>query len=285
MVIGVRIGKLQNQSRHACLLIIRCYVGGVFGHEDVGRDAATAVYRAADVGVIFRSGVLDAVLIEELSVLIAADEIFLVALVSARGVGLLYTSACRSVVAGNGKTNHRPVVEGYRLLYEALAERAAADDGAAVVVLNGSRENLGCRCRTLVDENHERYVLIAAPAVAAILLPRRLATLRVYYQSALRQELVGYLNRRREITAGVAAQVDNQIAEVLLRQLGQGYEHVGIGVLAEVLYLYVTRRLIKHIRCADAPLRNVAAGHRYFPYLLLAVAQYAKLHLRVFRPF
>ena len=64
-------------------------------------------------------------------------------------------------------------------MHESLSERAAADDGAAVIVLNGSGENLRGRGRAFVDENHEGYLLVAAPAVALVLMAWRLAALGI----------------------------------------------------------------------------------------------------------
>ena len=65
---------------------------------------------------------LDAVLREVLSVLIARDEVLLVVLVIASDVRLLYASARRSVVACYRKAYDAAVGESYLLLYEALAE-------------------------------------------------------------------------------------------------------------------------------------------------------------------
>ena len=142
VVVGVLIAELQQQSRHGCLFIIRGVVGGVLGYEDVGRDAATAVDLAANARLVGRTRVVDAVLREELAVLVAYQEVFLVVLVLSAGVGLLYAAARGRVVAGDGQPHQRAVVKLDGLLHQALAERATPDDGAAVVVLDGTGENL-----------------------------------------------------------------------------------------------------------------------------------------------
>ena len=128
---------------------------------------------------------------------------------------------CLRIVAGNGEANHRLVTKGDGLLYEALAERAAPDDGASVVVLDGTSENLGCRCRCLVDEDDEGYVLVAAATIATILLTGRLTALGIDDEAVLGQELVGNLYGRLQVTACIAAQVDAEALEAFLRQLGQ----------------------------------------------------------------
>lgn len=64
VVVGIVEGELQYQSAHGSLLIIRCHVGGVLGHEDVGRDATTAIHHPAIAGVIGLSGMFDTRLAE-----------------------------------------------------------------------------------------------------------------------------------------------------------------------------------------------------------------------------
>ena len=122
---------------------------------------------------------LDAVLREELAVLIARQDVILVVLVAASHVGFLDAASGGRIVAGYGEAYHGLVAKGNGLLYKTLAKGAAADDGATVIVLNGTGKNLGSRRRNLVDKHNERQVLVAAAAVAAILLARRLASLRV----------------------------------------------------------------------------------------------------------
>ena len=65
----------------------------------------------------------------------------------------------------------------------------------------------------------------------------------------------------------------------------QGDEQFGIGVLAEVFYLYVSGGVVKHVSGADALLRYVGARQGERSRFLLAVAYDAYLDLCVFRPF
>ena len=167
------------------------------------------------------------------------------------------------------------VVELDGLLHQAFAERAAPDDGAAVVVLNGTGKNLRCRGRTLVDEHNQRNALIRASSVAAELLALRLAALRIDDKTVLGQELVGYLYSRLQIAACIASQVDGQIADVLLRQLGKRNQQFGVCVLAKVLDTDVACLFVQHIGSCDALGGNLATGHHDVANLLLAVTHNA----------
>ena len=72
IVVRIREGKLQNQSAHAGLLIIRGVVRGVFRHEEVWRNTASTIYGTPVGGMVCRSGMFDRVFREELPMLITA---------------------------------------------------------------------------------------------------------------------------------------------------------------------------------------------------------------------
>ena len=91
------------------------------------------------------------------------------------------------------------------MLHEALAEGAAADDGAAVVVLDGSGEDLGCRCRALVNEHYDGHVLEGAAAVGGEVLALGVDTFGIDHELACRQELVDHDDGRLHVAATVAA--------------------------------------------------------------------------------
>ena len=283
VVVGIGEGELQDEARHGSLLVVACHAECVFGHEDVGRDAATAVHRATDAGVISRTLMLYAVLREELAVLISRYDVALVVLGVARRERLLYATTRRGVVACDGEAYHRAVGEANLLLNKTLAERTATDDGAAVVVLYGSGEDLGCRRRALVDKHAERQLLIRAVTVGTEVLTRRLAALHIHYELVLRQELVSHLHGRVHVSARIVAQVDDQVLEAFLRELSQRDEHLGISSLAEASHLYIARVLVEHICRSDALLRYVATCDGEVFHGFLSVAHHAELHLRVLR--
>ena len=89
VIVGIGEGKLQDESAHGSLFVVAGHVDCVFWHEDIRRDAATAKHLTADARMIGGSRVLDAVLREELAVLVARDDVQFVVLVVARFVGLL----------------------------------------------------------------------------------------------------------------------------------------------------------------------------------------------------
>ena len=233
------------------------------------------------MGVISRTGVLDGVLREVFTVLIAVYQVLGVERLVAHGIGLLDAAARRSVVAGGGKTDDAAIGELHLLLHKALAKRAAADDGTAVIVLDGAGKDFGRRGRALIDKHHKRYVLVAAATIGEELLPGLLAALGIYYQTVLGQELVGHLHSRLEIAAGVVAQVYHEIGEPALRELGQRDEQLGIGGLREFLHADVAGLVVEHIGGGNALLGDVATRDGKGMDHLGAIAHHAYLDLGV----
>ena len=283
VVVGVVESKLKDQTAHSRLLVIRGHPGCIFGHEDIGRDAASAIHYATVARVVGLASVFDAVLREELAVLIARNEILLVAGVLAVGVGLLDTTARRREVTGNGQADHAAVGERNLLLDEALSERAPANNRGPVIVLHGSGENLRRRSRPLVDEHYQRDVLVGATAVGAILLAWRLASLGVDDQFLVGQKLIGHLNRTLQIATRIVTEVYDQVGEALLLKVGQGDEQLGISLLAKVLHLDVACVIIEHIGGSDGLGGYLAARHLIGKRLGVSVAQHAELDLGALR--
>ena len=89
VLVGIAVGEHDDLSAHGCLLVIGGDIRGVFRDEDVGRDATTTIDGTAIGGVILLALVLDAVAREELAVLVACKDVFLVVFVLACCVGLL----------------------------------------------------------------------------------------------------------------------------------------------------------------------------------------------------
>ena len=231
--------------------------------------------------MISRTRVLDAVLIKELAVLEAGQEVLFVFGIVAVGEGALYAAARRCVVACHGESYQAVVGELNLLLHQSLAKRASAHDGGSVVVLHGTRENLACRCRVLVDEHHKGHVLVRAVTIRAVILARRFATLGVNNELILGQELVGHLHGALQVSARVVAQVDDKVLEALLLQFGQSHEQFGIGGFAKLGYLDVACGVVHHVRGGDGFLWNLAARDGEVASLGLTVAQHAYFNLRV----
>ena len=142
VLVGVGEGILEHESAHESLLIIRCEIRCILRDEHVGHDAATAIDSAAKDGVISRSRLLDAVLREELSMLVSVQQVGLIIGVVTGLIRFLNAAARRSIVAGYGEPDHTTVGESNLLLYKAFTEGSAPDNSGAVVVLHGSGEYL-----------------------------------------------------------------------------------------------------------------------------------------------
>ena len=278
--VGVVEGKLEDQSAHDGLLVVGGDVGRVLGHEDVGRDAATAIDGASERGVVGGTRMVDAVAGEELAPLVALEEVLVVVGLVAELVGLLYAAARGRVVAGDGEADLAAVGESDLLLHEALAEGSAADDGAAVVVLDGTGEDLGRGGRGLVDEDDQRDGLIGAAPAAAVVAAGTLAALRIDDETVLGQKLVGHLYGALKVAAVVVAQIDDEAREALLRKRGQRGQHLHVGLLSEGLDADVARAVVEHVGGGDARRDDVGAGDGEALHGFRAIAHHAHLHLR-----
>ena len=119
--------------------------GGVERHKDVGHDAAATVDGAMLFERVVHLGRVEADAVDrgEFAVRVAVVEVAVVGLFLPLGVGLLDAAAGRRVVMRHGEANHGAVGEVDGALHQTLAEGAAANDGAAVVVLNGTAHNFG----------------------------------------------------------------------------------------------------------------------------------------------
>ena len=102
------------------------------------------------------------------------------------------------------------------LLDKSLTEGTAADDGTAVIVLDGTGKNLAGRGRPFVNQHHKGYLLVGAAAIAAILLTLGTATLGIDDELATREELVSHLDSRAQVAPSIAAQVNDEIGNALL---------------------------------------------------------------------
>ena len=101
---------------------------------------------------------MDAVGREELVVAVAAHDVHLVVVLVAVDIGFLYRAARRGIIACHRKAQGRTVGVRYLMLHQTLAERAAADDGAAVVVLTAPARISPRRGAALVDKHRQRDV-------------------------------------------------------------------------------------------------------------------------------
>ena len=120
-------------------------------------------------------------------------------------------------------------------------------------------------------------------AIRGVVLSWRLASLGIDDELLGRQELVGHLNGTLEIATRIVAQVDDKVLEALLLQVGQGDEQLGIGLLAEVLDLDITRVVVEHIGSSDRLRRNLSTRDVEGEHLGMTETLHADTHLGALR--
>ena len=175
----------------------------------VGGDAASAVDGAAgvgeldlEVGLVGLGGVVADVIV------VVERDVVVVALDEASGGSVV-------VVGGEGEAGVFADLEDG--LDEALAEGGFAYDEGAVVVLQGSGDDLGGGCGVAIDEDDDGVLVGALLTVGgAVDLVREGAAVLGDDDLALLEELVGHVDGFVEEPAGVAAEVDDEALEVAL---------------------------------------------------------------------
>ena len=169
-------------------------------------------------------------------------------LVLALRVRRLDEPAGRRVVARDRHLQHAPVVELELLLHEALAERAAADDEGAVVVLERASHDLARARGVLVDEHDHRLVLERAACAGAVLAVEvAAAAAGVDDHLVLGEELVGDADRHLHQAAGVVAEVEDEAFHALRFEAAERRHELVVARPGEALELDVARRLVDHV--------------------------------------
>ena len=131
-------------------------------YKDIGHDATAAIDDAAFGGVVFeRVGVGHRVGRAKLTHFVAFLQ-FVVVGVGTLVVRFLNASSRGGVVASCGEADLSSVVDFEHSLHQTLAEGAATDEGATIPILNGARDNLGCRRGIFVDKDYQRARSIAS---------------------------------------------------------------------------------------------------------------------------
>ena len=82
----------------------------------------------------------DTVLREEFTMLITRYPIIIV--MRSVAIGLLDATARGRIITSNGETDHRVIAKLHRLLNQTFTEGTATNNSTAVVILNGTCENL-----------------------------------------------------------------------------------------------------------------------------------------------
>ena len=172
-------------------------------------------------------------------------------------------AARRRVVARGGQADGAVLAERDDGLDRTLAEGARADDGRALVVLEGTGDDLGSRGRTAVDQNDHRLALgeVAGAGVVALRLVGVAAAGRD--DLAVLEEGVGDRDRLIEQTAGVVAQIEDEalqlvgrdVLEDLVDRIAQAVEglfvELGDAQITDVAALFTRAHRLDADRVAD----------------------------------
>src|SRR5208337_1484088 len=149
---GVALGKVKQ--RIVLQQRILELVGLVRRQLHVGSDAATAIHGTPTIGELdFVVGVI----------LLALAIVVVIVERKVRVIALDETSA-GGVVLGGGQGKAGIFGERKHGLHQALAEGDFTDNQAAIVILNGAGDNLGCRSRAAIHQHHQ-WIFLASVAV------------------------------------------------------------------------------------------------------------------------
>ena len=88
---------------------------------------------------------MDAVCVGQFAMVVTFYDVHVILHLVPHGVGLLDAASARCIITCHGQSDHGAVGQDERLLYQAFAKRAAAHHQAAVLVLDGSRDDFGGR--------------------------------------------------------------------------------------------------------------------------------------------
>ena len=118
--------------------------------------------------------------------------------------------AGRGEVAGGGELQRAAVAQEHRALHQRLAERALADQGAALGVAQGAGDDLARAGAVAVDQHHQRQVARDRGRVGGVDVPRRVQPLGHHDGRAALQEDARDADGLADQAARVAAQVEHE---------------------------------------------------------------------------
>ena len=253
---------------------------GVKRHEEVGHDAASAIHgTVAAQGIIPQAvGKMNAVGTVQLAMLIALIQFKGVVFHVALHIRLLDAAAGRREIVGYGETHHRAILKLNGALHESLAERAAAYDLPAVLILNGSRYDFGSRSAEFIDQHHHLALEQMTVALSPGFLLRHGASLRIDDQVALVEKLVGHLYGSLEIAASILLKVEDEILHALPLQSLHRLHELIVGGKPETADADVAHLRPNHIIAVNGLHGNLVSHDLENKPLADAAAHHAQLH-------
>ena len=118
----------------------------------------------------------------------------------------------------HGETHHGTVREIDRTLHKTFTKGPTTNDGATVLILQGSRDDLSGRSRKLIDKHDDLTILQRTVTLSNKLGARCHTTLRVDDKITFLQELIRYLHGSLKITAAIVLQIEDEVLHALLLQ-------------------------------------------------------------------
>ena len=181
----------------------------------------------------------------------AVHHIHGIILAIALSIGFLYATTCGSIIMRHGESDHRTVGQVDGALHKSLAKGSATDDLASILILYGSRDNLRCRSRILVDEHHNLSVEEFSVTLGLIFIALHSSSLGIYYKVALLQKFVGYIHRCLQITASVALKVEDKVAHTLLGEFLKSLAKLIMRCGSEIADAHISHLGAYHIHGID----------------------------------
>ena len=254
-------------------------------HEIIRHDAAASIHRSMlTQGVALeRVGKVNTVGTHQFAMLQSVHHIHGVILGITLGIGFLNATACRGVIMRHGESDHRTVGQVDGALHKSLAKGSATYDHSTVLVLYGTRDNLGGRSRILVDEHHNLSVEEFAVALGLIFIALHSSSLGIYYKIALLQKFVGYIHRCLQITASVALKVEDEVAHTLLGEFFESLAKLVVGGGSEVADAHISHLGTYHIHGIDRLDGYLVAHHLEGEGVLDTASHYSEHHLSALR--
>ena len=242
------------------------YVGGIFRHEYVGDYTHLAVHRA-----VFHHGLEHrlascgyAVAEEVLLVAFACDCLVVIAVEIAPYVWFLDAASRGRYYPAIGDAQLGAVWQPYNLLCECLAVASASYDHATVVVLHGACHHFARRRAVFVDYDVDAAVFEQSCMVGKFRLGFVVGGVCGEYCAVFRDDVVADLHAWLERAARIVAQVDDDVAELLVAHRRESFVKFVAGVFVERAYLDVGGAVVWRVLRVDGSTGQFALGYYVF---------------------
>ena len=163
------------------------------------------------------------------------------------------------------------------MLHEALTKRTPAYHNAAILILNGTRQNLCSRSTVFIYQADHLPLCKDSITCATEFLTGNAPTTGIDYHITFGQELTGNVGSGLKETSSVLLKVDNQVLHTLLLQFLYGIHHLLMSGLSKVIETYQTYLRRNHIGCIYGIYRNLIALDIKIQRFLYSLPYYAQM--------